>query len=201
MTFYDAKKAAKAVLKNNLGEAILVSLIYSIALSILASVAGIGALLFGSLALICYYYCLIQASINNKFKIDDLFKPIDGTSLGSRIALSVLKNLYLSLWSLLFIIPGIIKSYSYMLAELISLQHPEMTASECITESRRLMDGHKMNMFVLRLSFIGWDLLCILTFGIGYIFLNPYIQQTNIEYINANIMPLKDVQTVVEEQK
>ena len=198
MSFSDAKKAAKALLKNNFGEAILVSLNYSIALSILASVAGVGALLFGSLALICYYYCLIQAGINNKFKIDDLFKPLNGESLGSRIALSILKNLYIALWSLLFIIPGIVKSYSYMLAELISLQRPDMTASECITESRRLMNGHKMNMFLLRLSFIGWDLLCILTGGLGYLLLTPYINQTIIEYIDANILPLKQPQTIIE---
>lgn len=198
MTFPEAKAAAKAVLKNNLGEAILVSLIYGVAISILSSIMGIGVLLFGSLALICYYNCLIQASINKKFKIDELFTRLTSEGLSSRIALSVLKTLYISLWSLLFIIPGIIKSYSYMLAELISLKHPEMTASECITESRRLMDGHKMNMFVLRLSFIGWDLLCMLTGGIGYILLTPYINQTIIEYIDANIMPLKEDIVVTE---
>lgn len=198
MSFSDAKKAAKALLKNNFGEAILVSVIYGMAISILSSIAGIGGLLFGSLALICYHHCLIQASVNNKFKIDDLFKPLNSESLGSRIALSVLKNLYIALWSLLFVIPAIVKSYSYMLAELISLQRPDMTASECITESRRLMNGHKMNMFLLRLSFIGWDLLCILTGGLGYLLLTPYINQTMIEYIDANILPLKQPQTIIE---
>ena len=55
-----------------------------------------------------------------------------------------------------------------------------------------------MNMFLLRLSFIGWDLLCILTGGLGYLLLTPYINQTIIEYIDANILPLKQPQTIIE---
>ena len=197
MTFSEAKKAAREALKYNYGEAILISFIYSIAMSMLSAVGGIGYLLFGSLGLVCYYNSLILGSQNRKFKVDDLFTPITLDSIPNRIALSALKTLYTFLWSILFIIPGIIKSYSYMLAELISLQRPDMSANECITESRRLMNGHKMNMFILRLSFIGWDILCILTCGIGYIFLIPYINQTMIEYIDANIVQLKDTQTII----
>ena len=75
-----------------------------------------------------------------------------------------------------------------MLSEYIALQNPNMTADECITESRRLMDGQKMKMFLLDLSFIGWDILCLFTFGLGFLLLNPYKAQTKLEYINANIL-------------
>ena len=55
------------------------------------------------------------------------------------------------------------------------------------------MDGHKMEMFVLDLSFIGWMILCMFTFGIGMLFLHPYMQATKVEYIDANIMPIKSI--------
>lgn len=191
MTFSDAKIEAKKTLKHNLGEAIVVSLLYSIILSALSSLLGIGGLLFGACLAIGYYSTLINASINQKFKIEEILSGFKGEYLSTRIVLSVVKNIYIFLWTLLFFIPGLIKSYSYMLSEFIALKNPEMSASECITESRRLMNGHKMNVFLLDLSFIGWHILCLLTLGLGYLILNPYIYQTRIEYINANIMELK----------
>lgn len=190
MTFSEAKAKALSIIKGHWGEAILVSLIYGCLISFLSSF-GIGALLFGSIVLIGYYNTLIEASVKGSYKIDTLFSGLNGNNIGDKLLISLLKNVFLALWSLLFIIPGIIKSYSYMLSELIQQKRPDLSPNECITESRRLMDGHKMNMFVLRLSFIGWDLLCILSFGIGYLFLTPYINQTMIEYINANILEIK----------
>ena len=198
MTFQEAKKAALSTLKGNWGSAILVSLVYAILVSALSLIGGVGTLLFGSILLIGYYNTLIQASMQNSFKVETIFSGINSETLGTRITISILKNLYIVLWSLLFFIPAIVKTYSYMLTEYIALMNPDMSASECITESRRLMNGHKMNMFLLRLSFIGWDLLCILTGGLGYLLLTPYINQTIIEYIDANILPLKQPQTIIE---
>ena len=77
-----------------------------------------------------------------------------------------------------------------MLTEFIAMENPEMSASDCLRKSQELMDGHKKELFVLDLSFIGWHLLCILSGGIGYLFLNPYIIQTRIQYIDEHIMPL-----------
>lgn len=192
MTFYDAKTKAKQILKSKLGEAIALSIIYSILLGLLDLIAGIGGLLFGSILLMGYYTCLIDLGTNKKFAIEKMFSQLNGETFTTRMIISIIKRVYLFLWSLLFFIPGIIKSYSYMLTELIAMKEPDLTPTECINESRRLMDGHKMNMFVLDLSFIGWHLLCILTFGIGYIFLTPYINQTKIEYINANILQIRE---------
>ena len=186
-----AKRRALDTLKHRWGEAIVVSLLYSIILAALSSVIGVGGLLFGSILLIGYYTILIEASINKKFNIEKIISGLNGDTLSTRIVLSVIKNIYIFLWSLLFIIPGIVKSYAYILAEFIAMENPEMSASDCLRKSQELMDGHKKELFVLDLSFIGWHILCMFSFGIGYLFLAPYIAQTRIHYIDENIMPLK----------
>ena len=89
---------------------------------------------------------------------------------------SLLRGLYVLLWSLLFIIPGIIAGYSYAMTEYILAEHPEMTAGEAIARSKEMMGGNRFRLFCLQLSFIGWDLLCALTLGIGHLWLTPYKQ-------------------------
>ena len=88
----------------------------------------------------------------------------------------VLRGVYVLLWSLLFIIPGIMASLSYAMTEYILAENPEMSASEAITLSKQMMDGNKWRLFCLDLSFIGWDILCGFTLGIGYLWLTPYKQ-------------------------
>ena len=186
----EAKRRALDTLRNRWGEAIVVSLLYSIILAALSSVIGVGGLLFSSILLIGYYTIQIEAMNNKKFNVEKIVSGLNGNTLSTRIVLSVIKNLYIFLWSLLFIIPGIVKHYGYMLTEFVAMENPEMSASDCLRKSQELMDGHKKELFVLDLSFIGWHLLCILSCGIGYLFLNPYIIQTRIQYIDEHIMPL-----------
>ncbi len=86
-----------------------------------------------------------------------------------------LRDLFLVLWSLLFFIPGIVKSYSYRLVPYLLKDHPELSPTEVITRSRQMMDGHKWQAFTLDLSFIGWYLLGILTLGaVTILWANPY---------------------------
>ena len=87
-----------------------------------------------------------------------------------------LKGLYTFLWTLLFIIPGIVASYSYAMTGYILADHPELTASEAIECSKEMMDGNRFRLFCLQLSFIGWSILCAFTFGIGNLWLTPYRQ-------------------------
>lgn len=89
---------------------------------------------------------------------------------------------YTFLWSLLFIVPGIIKSLSYAMTPFVMHDHPEMRYDEPINESMRLMQGKKMKLFMLYLSFIGWGILCLLTFGIGFIFLAPYVHASEAAF-------------------
>ena len=97
---------------------------------------------------------------NKEAVFSDLFSQFD--RLGAGFCMNFLTGLYIVLWTLLFIIPGIIKSFSYAMAPYILAEHPEMTASEAITESRHMMDGNKWRLFCLDFSFIGWSLLCSL---------------------------------------
>lgn len=98
------------------------------------------------------------------------------------IGLSVLVGLYTFLWSLLLIIPGIIAAYSYSMAPFILIDNPDIGVSEAIRRSKEIMRGHKFDYFALQLSFIGWAILACLTFGIGFLWLIPYIQLTSIEF-------------------
>ena len=86
------------------------------------------------------------------------------------------------MWTLLFVIPGIVKYYSYAMAPYIMIENPDMSASDVISESRRLMDGHKWELFVLDLSFIGWEFLTAITFGLVGIYLIPYYNETYAAY-------------------
>ena len=88
----------------------------------------------------------------------------------------LLKTVYVFLWSLLFVIPGIIASYSYAMTSYILAEHPELSASEAIGRSKEMMSGNRWRLFCLQFSFIGWSLLCSLTLGIGNLWLNPYKQ-------------------------
>lgn len=92
------------------------------------------------------------------------------------ICTSLLKGLYVFLWSLLFIIPGIIASYSYALTDYILAENPTLTASQAIEQSKILMKGNRFRYFCLELSFFGWAVLCVLTFGVGLIWFIPYMQ-------------------------
>ncbi len=99
----------------------------------------------------------------------------DGFSQYLRIFLAeLLKVIYIFLWGLLLIIPGIIKEYSYAMTEFILKDNPDMNGEEAICESMRMMQGHKMQLFLLDLSMIGWLILSVLTLGIGLLFLMPY---------------------------
>lgn len=95
---------------------------------------------------------------------------------------SLLRNVYIFLWSLLFIIPGIIASYSYAMVPYLMAETPTLTAGEAVARSKEMMNGNRFSLFCLELSFIGWDLLCILTFGIGYLWLTPYKKAARADF-------------------
>ena len=114
----------------------------------------------------------------------------------------ILSTIYIFLWTLLLIIPGIIKSYSYALTPYILVEHPEMSANEAIEESMRLMDGHKFDLFYLQLSFIGWAILSILSLGLGFFWLIPYQMTAQAAFyrdIKNEAMPLQD--NVIEPER
>lgn len=94
---------------------------------------------------------------------------------GQYITLLLLVFIYIFLWSLLLIVPGMIKGLSYAMSYYIMRENPDMSREQVICRSMKMMEGHKMDLFLLSLSFIGWSLLSILTLGIGLIWLIPYM--------------------------
>lgn len=128
--------------------------------------------ILGGVIQLGYAHFLLKQYNRASFEVKDLFSQFE--RFGQGFLQRFLRSLYTSLWSLLFIIPGIVKSYAYAMTPFIMAENPEMTANEAITASKEMMDGHKGELFTLDLTFIGWDLLCLFTLNIGHIWLNPY---------------------------
>lgn len=138
-----------------------------------AALLGVVSFIIGGVIQLGYARYLLNQHDGHPFRFGDLFSQFD--RFGTGFAQAFLRNLYTILWTLLFIVPGLIKGFSYAMTPFILADHPEMTASEAITASRKLMDGHKGELFVLGLSFFGWNLLCILTLGIASLWITPYL--------------------------
>lgn len=137
-----------------------------------AGIFGFAAFILGGVLQLGYAKYLLKQHDDKKTEFNDLFSQFD--RFGAGFAQKFLRDLYTTLWGLLLIIPGIVKSYSYSMTPFILADHPKLTASRAIELSMQLMDGHKMDLFILDLTFIGWNLLCALTANLGFIGLNPY---------------------------
>lgn len=94
----------------------------------------------------------------------------------------LLRYVYTLLWTLLFIIPGIVKTYSYAMTEYILHDEPELDNNTAIEKSMAMMQGHKFRLFLLDLSFIGWGILCLFTLFIGIFWLYPYIYSAHAAF-------------------
>lgn len=123
-------------------------------------------------------------------EIKDSFSGFD--DFFSAFKVTFLVGLYTFLWSLLFIIPGIIKSYSYSMSMFVLADNKGKSARECIAESKAMTEGHKMELFVLDLSFIGWYLLGSLTCGIAYLYVVPLLNATHAN-VYETIKPVMEV--------
>ncbi len=110
----------------------------------------------------------------------------DGFSLAGKLfVIMLLEGIFIFLWSLLFIIPGIVAAYRYRLAYFILLDDPSKSPLQCIRESKLLMTNHKLELFVLDLSFIGWFFLITITIGVVGIWKAPYIYVTYANFYNT----------------
>lgn len=102
------------------------------------------------------------------------------------VGVMFVRDVYLLLWCCLLVVPGLVKSYAYRMVPYIVAEHPELSANEAITLSRKMMNGHKMNSFILDLSFLGWIILSALTAGlVGVFYYNPYLAATDAELYKA----------------
>ena len=143
-----------------------------VTLNFRSGIFGFAAFLIGGVLQMGYADFLLKQHDGKETSFNDLFSKFD--DFGTGFAQRFLRSLYTFLWSLLFIIPGIIKGYAYAMTPFILAEHPNLTASQAIRLSEDLMDGYKSQLFVLDLTFLGWSILAALTLNLGNIALNPY---------------------------
>lgn len=173
------KQTAKKQMKVQNSSAILISLV-------LVLIAALPVVPFAGTLISIFILFNLSLGASNAYlkiwrgeetKLSDMF-TIGFENYSRYLGGMLLVQVYTFLWSLLFVIPGIIKGYSYALTPYILREMPDLSVSEAIKLSTRMMDGHKMELFVIGLSFIGWNLLGALTFGIlNVVYVAPY---TNI---------------------
>lgn len=179
----ELKFDARQRLKGNWGMAILVCFLGSLLPGIPGAIPYIGwivGLLIGgpfALGLASSFLRLVR---NEPLELENLF---DGfKNFATAFLAQLLMSIFIFLWSLLLIIPGIIAAYSYSLTFYIIKDNPEIGAMEALRRSKQMMKGFKGKLFLLQLSFIGWALLCILTVGIGFLWLMPYIKTAEAQF-------------------
>ena len=175
------RNQAYEALRGKWTPAVVTSLVFCILLGVAVSLSRVNALLY----LIAYLGGASIVAIGMLYACWDLFTKGTLPEAGALFApfkqyartvgAVLLVFVYTLLWTLLLVIPGIIKAYSYSMTFYILRENPEMTAGDAITASQKMMDGHKMDLFLLSLSFIGGAILASITFGIGYLWLIPYI--------------------------
>lgn len=176
----ELKQSAKDSLRGRWGTAIGIFFIYiivtGIAQSFLLGIFVAPCLLIGLTKV------FLQISRNQETNNATLFEgfPIFWKAFG----LTFMVGLFTMLWSLLFVIPGIIASLSYSMALYIMADNKSIGIMDAIKESKRITEGYKWDIFVLGLSFIGWSILCILSIGIGFLWLVPYIKITYANLYN-----------------
>ena len=181
------------IFANNWLMALLVCFIHSAIMGAI-SATGVGSIataLLNGFFMFGLARVFLQLIRSQKDKIDvgDLFCGTE--HFGSLVLLGLMHFLFIFLWTLLFIIPGIIKSYSYAMAFYIKHDHPEYDWKQCIDESRRMMDGHKWQLFCLDFSFVGWFLLGFLCCGIVTLWVTPYQQAARANFYE-NLKALYD---------
>ena len=149
----------------------------SVKLGTLIYILGLFALTFASmLCAVGLIYIFWDVLKGGRVEFNTIFEPLKDWR--RYLTAVVLVFVYTFLWSLLLYIPGIIKGLSYSQTYFIMRENPEMSGEQAIQQSMKMMHGHKMDLFLLGLSFIGWILLGVITLGIGYLWIYPYVYTT-----------------------
>lgn len=198
----ELKAKAKEQIKGKIGILLVISLVIAALSALVTLVVGlipyVGKVIAPLVVAPAFSLSLVRVMLGitagTEPKVGDAFCGFD--DYWSALKLHLLSGLYIFLWSLLLVIPGIIKTYAYSMSVYILAENKGKSARECIKESVAMTMGYKVDLFVLGLSFIGWGLLSCITFGIALIWVMPYMQAT---YANAyNLLKSKVVPGVEE---
>ena len=193
----DFRAKAWAACKGNWGVAILSIIIVGIITGICGVIPTVGSLISLvitgplTLGLVVVFSKLIKGEKAEIANVFDGFKNFVNSFL-----LYILNSIFTFLWSLLFVIPGIVMSYAYSMSYYILKDNPELSANEARKQSIEMMRGNKWRLFCLDFSFIGWALLSILTFGILMLWVSPVMEASHAAFYES----LKPAPAVVEEE-
>ena len=188
------KNRALSALENKRGNFVLITFVYGFIIGITQVLSGdkdspailhlIGLVLFIlALPLTWGFQTLFLGAVRGgEATAKDMFEGYNKELFSRVLTTTLLYYVYVFLWSLLLLIPGCIKSYSYAMTPYILKDNPEMKNNAAIEESMRMMDGHKLELFLLDLSFIGWAILSILTCCIGFLWLVPYMNMARVNF-------------------
>ena len=160
----ELRAQAREALRGKWPMAAVAALIYSVIAGGLSAIPVIGGL--------CSLFVGLPVAYGFDFGV--LFEGFQ--DYGRIFVTKLLQGIYTALWMLLLVVPGIIKHYSYAMTDYILKEDPEMKNNAAIEKSMAMMENNKMKLFMLDLSFIGWAILSLFTFGIGFFFLQPYVQ-------------------------
>ena len=188
-------KMARESLKGKWGLAIGTSVVYLLiilALQMIPFVGWIASLVISGPMALGFAAFWLSLSRNQETKLELLFGGFN--RFGTAFVAYLLMTIFTLLWMLLLIIPGIIAAYSYAMTYYIIIDDNSISASEAIKKSKKMMNGNKMKLFYLSCRFIGWILLCSFTFGIGYLWLIPYMQLSFAKFYED----IKNNQSVAE---
>ncbi len=178
------RSAACAALKGKWTEAVMLAFVYLLITFLVGLIPYVGCL--SVLLLLPLGWGLAVAFLRNGRGVDDPFNVtclLEGYRDFSRIFVTLLlMAIYTCLWTLLLVVPGIIKQLSYSMTPYILADNPEMKNNEAIELSMAMMDGHKLDLFLMNIIFYLWGILCIFTLGIGYFWLLPYMQASYAKF-------------------
>ena len=203
-TNQELKNSALAALKGNWAPAVLGAIFFTFATCLITSpgyCANMAAFdmpffnsinpkllkIFSNSSFLLNFFLLYPLSLGYSVAHKELLQNGDAAITRNTVRLAfsdyvrnavsiLLVYLYTILWTLLFIVPGIIKGLAYSLTPFIVKDNPQLSPNQAINLSMKMMKGHKFDLFYLYLSFIGWILLAMLTLGIGLLWVIPYMQ-------------------------
>lgn len=182
----ELKSKAKEAMSGNMGMLIVCYIIVTALLGVADVIPAVGVIvsicLTGPLTLGSAYIYLNLVK-GDAPDVNILFSGFQ--RFVDSLVLTLLKSIFTFLWSLLFIVPGIIKAISYSQAFYILAEHPEMSGKEALDASVEMMDGHKKEFFMLVLSFIPWMLLGVVTCGLAFLYAGPYMDTTLVNFYNT----------------
>jgi len=170
------KEIARERVRERRGIAIGGFAVYSLIVAAVSGITqGLGTLIIGTVLTVGYAFFCTSFYLGESAEIGDIFNA-SFSNFGRKLGGMLWMELFTFLWSLLLIIPGIIKAISYSMTPYILANEPDVEATEALKISMRMTEGHKMEIFIFELSFLGWHLLSLLTLGIlELVYVGPYL--------------------------